>query len=123
MGITQCNYPLEIAGKPIVLRNALPPENMSLSEIDSAVTRRANIKHNSAIILLNLAESPLINAERVGDNHRGTSIQDTAPGSGISGRLSITLSTKPNSSAVSAVIKLSRSRVFDLIQQLALCFM
>ena len=43
------------------------------------------------------------------NNHRGTSVKDTAPGGGISGRLSITLSTKPKSSAISAVIKLSRS--------------
>ena len=41
MGIThECDYPPEIAGKPIVVRSVLPLENMSLSEIDSAVTER-----------------------------------------------------------------------------------
>jgi hypothetical protein len=39
------------------------------------------------------------------DNHRCMSVQDTAASGGISGRLSITLSTKPKSLAVSAVIK------------------
>jgi hypothetical protein len=36
---------------------------------------------------------------------RELSVQDTAASGGISGRLSITLSTKPKSLAVSAVIK------------------
>jgi iron complex transport system substrate-binding protein len=41
MGVThECDYPPEVAGKPIVVRNALPLESMSLSEIDSAVTER-----------------------------------------------------------------------------------
>ena len=41
LGIThECDYPPEIMGKPIVVRNALPIECMSQSEIDSAVTQR-----------------------------------------------------------------------------------
>jgi iron complex transport system substrate-binding protein len=41
LGVThECNYPPEIAGKPIVVRNVLPIESMSQSEIDSAVTQR-----------------------------------------------------------------------------------
>ena len=41
MGIThECDYPPEIAGKPIVVRSVLPIESMSQSEIDSAVTER-----------------------------------------------------------------------------------
>ena len=41
MGIThECDYPAEIAGKPIVVRSVLPIESMSQSEIDSAVTER-----------------------------------------------------------------------------------
>jgi iron complex transport system substrate-binding protein len=41
LGIThECDYPPEIAGKPIVVRNVLPIESMSQSEIDSAVTQR-----------------------------------------------------------------------------------
>src|SRR5450830_656776 len=41
MGIThECDYPPEIMGKPIVVRNVLPIESMSQSEIDSAVTAR-----------------------------------------------------------------------------------
>ena len=41
MGIThECDYPTEIAGKPIVVRSVLPIESMSQSEIDSAVTAR-----------------------------------------------------------------------------------
>ena len=39
------------------------------------------------------------------DNHRCMSVQDTAASGGISGRLSITLSIKPKSLAISAVIK------------------
>ncbi len=40
-GIThECDYPPEAAGKPVVVRPALPIETMSLSEIDSAVARR-----------------------------------------------------------------------------------
>src|SRR3974377_698152 len=41
MGIThECDYPPDIAGKPIVVRSALSLENMTLPEIDSAVTER-----------------------------------------------------------------------------------
>jgi iron complex transport system substrate-binding protein len=41
LGIThECDFPPEIKGKPIVVRNALPIESMSLPEIDSAVTKR-----------------------------------------------------------------------------------
>jgi len=39
------------------------------------------------------------------DNHRCVSVQDTAASGGISRRLSITLSTKPKSLAISAVRK------------------
>ncbi len=40
-GIThECDYPPEAAGKPVVVRPALPIETMSLSEIDSAVAQR-----------------------------------------------------------------------------------
>jgi iron complex transport system substrate-binding protein len=41
VGIThECDYPVEIEGKPIVVRNALPIEKMSQGEIDLAVSRR-----------------------------------------------------------------------------------
>jgi len=41
LGVThECDYPPEIVGKPIVVRNVLPIESMSQSEIDSAVTQR-----------------------------------------------------------------------------------
>lgn len=41
VGIThECDYPPEIKGKPVVVRNALPIENMSQWEIDVAVTER-----------------------------------------------------------------------------------
>ena len=41
LGIThECDYPPEIMGKPIVVRNVLPIGSMSQSEIDSAVTQR-----------------------------------------------------------------------------------
>jgi iron complex transport system substrate-binding protein len=41
LGVThECDYPPEIAGKTIVVRNVLPIETMSQSEIDSAVTQR-----------------------------------------------------------------------------------
>src|SRR5437867_1101918 len=41
VGIThECDYPPEIMGKPIVVRNALPIERMSQLEIDKAVARR-----------------------------------------------------------------------------------
>jgi iron complex transport system substrate-binding protein len=41
LGVThECDYPPEIVGKPIVVRSILAIENMSQSEIDSAVTQR-----------------------------------------------------------------------------------
>jgi iron complex transport system substrate-binding protein len=41
LGVThECDYPPQIRGKPIVVRNVLPIESMSQSEIDVAVTQR-----------------------------------------------------------------------------------
>jgi iron complex transport system substrate-binding protein len=41
VGIThECDYPPEIQGKPVVVRNVLPVERMSQSEIDAAVAER-----------------------------------------------------------------------------------
>jgi iron complex transport system substrate-binding protein len=41
VGIThECDHPVEVRGKPIVVRNALPIESMSEREIDVAVTAR-----------------------------------------------------------------------------------
>jgi len=41
VGIThECDYPPEIKGKPVVVRNALPIEHMSQREIDAAVAER-----------------------------------------------------------------------------------
>ncbi len=41
VGIThECDYPPEVEGKPVVVRNVLPIEKMSQPEIDAAVTRR-----------------------------------------------------------------------------------
>ena len=41
VGIThECDYPRQIQGKPIVVRNALPVEKMSQGEIDAAVASR-----------------------------------------------------------------------------------
>ena len=41
VGIThECDYPLEIVGKPVVVRNALPIETMTQREIDQAVAQR-----------------------------------------------------------------------------------
>src|ERR1700737_4583468 len=41
IGIThECDYPPEIKGKPVVVRNALPIEKMTQSEIDTAVAER-----------------------------------------------------------------------------------
>lgn len=41
VGIThECDYPPEIQGKPVVVRNVLPLEQMSQSEIDVAVAER-----------------------------------------------------------------------------------
>jgi iron complex transport system substrate-binding protein len=41
VGIThECDYPPEVEGKPVVVRNVLPIETMSQPEIDTAVTQR-----------------------------------------------------------------------------------
>jgi iron complex transport system substrate-binding protein len=41
VGIThECDYPPEVEGKPVVVRNVLPIEKMSQPEIDTAVTQR-----------------------------------------------------------------------------------
>ena len=41
VGIThECDYPPEIKSKPVVVRNVLPLERMSQSEIDRAVAER-----------------------------------------------------------------------------------
>src|SRR5947209_8712635 len=41
VGIThECDYPPEVKGKPVVVRNALPIETMTQREIDVAVTKR-----------------------------------------------------------------------------------
>ncbi len=41
VGIThECDYPPEVEGKPVVVRNVLPIETMSQPEIDVAVTQR-----------------------------------------------------------------------------------
>ena len=41
VGIThECDYPPEIAGKPVVVRNALPIEKMSQPQVDEAVAQR-----------------------------------------------------------------------------------
>jgi iron complex transport system substrate-binding protein len=41
VGVThECDYPPEIKGKPVVVRNALPIETMTQSEVDSAVAER-----------------------------------------------------------------------------------
>jgi iron complex transport system substrate-binding protein len=41
VGVThECDYPEEIKGKPVVVRSALPVENMSGQEIDRAVSER-----------------------------------------------------------------------------------
>jgi iron complex transport system substrate-binding protein len=41
VGIThECDYPPEVEGKPVVVRNVLPIETMSQAEIDIAVTQR-----------------------------------------------------------------------------------
>lgn len=41
VGIThECDYPLEVKGKPVVVRSVLPVEKMSQPEIDAAVTQR-----------------------------------------------------------------------------------
>ena len=41
VGIThECDYPSEVQGKPVVVRNVLPIEEMSQPEIDQAVAER-----------------------------------------------------------------------------------
>ncbi|PYS81098.1 MAG: cobalamin-binding protein [Acidobacteria bacterium] len=41
VGIThECDYPPEISGKPVVVRNALPIETMSQPQVDAAVAQR-----------------------------------------------------------------------------------
>jgi len=41
VGIThECDYPPEVGGKPVVVRNILPIETLSQSEIDAAVAQR-----------------------------------------------------------------------------------
>jgi iron complex transport system substrate-binding protein len=41
VGVThECDYPPEVAGKPVVVRNVLSIESMSQPEIDAAVTQR-----------------------------------------------------------------------------------
>jgi iron complex transport system substrate-binding protein len=40
-GVThECDHPVEVRGKPIVVRSALPTDRMTQSEIDAAVTER-----------------------------------------------------------------------------------
>lgn len=47
VGIThECDYPPQIAGKPIVVRSVLPIETMSQSEIDQAVAQRMKEGHS-----------------------------------------------------------------------------
>jgi iron complex transport system substrate-binding protein len=47
VGIThECDYPVEIEGKPIVVRSALPIETMSQREIDVAVAERMRAGHS-----------------------------------------------------------------------------
>ena len=47
VGIThECDYPVEIEGKPVVVRSALPVETMSQREIDVAVAERMRAGHS-----------------------------------------------------------------------------
>jgi len=47
VGIThECDYPPEIMGKPVVVRSALPIEQMNQREIDKAVTERMRAGHS-----------------------------------------------------------------------------
>jgi iron complex transport system substrate-binding protein len=47
IGIThECDYPPEVVGKPVVVRNALPIEKMTQSEIDVAVAARMRDGHS-----------------------------------------------------------------------------
>jgi len=46
-GIThECDYPVEIEGKPVVVRSALPLESMNQREIDVAVAERMRAGHS-----------------------------------------------------------------------------
>lgn len=47
VGIThECDYPVEIEGKPVVVRSALPIETMNQREIDVAVAERMRAGHS-----------------------------------------------------------------------------
>jgi iron complex transport system substrate-binding protein len=47
VGIThECDYPVEIEGKPVVVRSVLPIETMSQNEIDVAVAERMRAGHS-----------------------------------------------------------------------------
>ena len=47
VGIThECDYPVEIEGKPVVVRSALPVATMSQREIDEAVAERMRAGHS-----------------------------------------------------------------------------
>jgi iron complex transport system substrate-binding protein len=47
VGIThECDYPPEIMGKPVVVRSALPIEQMTQGEIDRAVAKRMRTGHS-----------------------------------------------------------------------------
>src|SRR5207245_6123968 len=47
VGIThECDYPPEIKGKPVVVRNLLPIERMSQPEIDQSVAQRMRDGHS-----------------------------------------------------------------------------
>lgn len=47
VGIThECDYPVEIEGKPVVVRSALPIETMNQREIDLAVAERMRAGHS-----------------------------------------------------------------------------
>jgi iron complex transport system substrate-binding protein len=47
VGIThECDYPVEIEGKPVVVRSALPIESMNQREIDVAVAERMRAGHS-----------------------------------------------------------------------------
>ena len=47
VGIThECDYPVEVAGKPVVVRSALPIETMNQREIDVAVAERMRAGHS-----------------------------------------------------------------------------
>ncbi|MBA3513499.1 MAG: cobalamin-binding protein [Pyrinomonadaceae bacterium] len=51
VGIThECDYPVEIKGKPIVIRSALPIEIMSQREIDVAVAERMREGHSLYVV-------------------------------------------------------------------------